>query len=125
MPKITTDYIEAQLCLPMFKQGDDLANHLDNSDNIYDALMAYADQLDYCADMVLELAQRVKDQEVEISADTHYIGVGGPAAVIQPLIDDELLTPNDEEDCENHLDVETESYCPCPSCVGEHYTGGE
>lgn len=90
----------AEFHLPIFKQGDDLAEHLRQEKDTKAALLAYADRLKAATNMVETLATHAKWLEIE-QADTHFILVSGPGLFIRGLIEDGVLTPelgSDEEE---------------------------
>ncbi len=98
--------MHAELHLPIFKQGDDLGHFLQSMDNV-SALKAYAETLESAAEILRTVAERIKDQEVEINADTHFIGLTGPDELISQLIKDNLLEKSaDEEFDEDDEDTE-------------------
>lgn len=96
--------VMAELQLPIYKMGDDLAEHLQEEKDTPSALLAYAESLKAAARMVESLAQHAEWLKVE-QADTHLILVSGPRLVVQALIDSGLLAP--EQDTEDE-DVENE-----------------
>jgi hypothetical protein len=89
----------AELHLPIFKQGDDLAEHLQAEDDTKAALLAYADRLRAAASMVDAVAEHADRLKVE-QADTHFILLSGPESLIWELTTQGLLTheSTDEED---------------------------
>jgi hypothetical protein len=92
-----------ELHLPVFKQGDDLAFCLRQTKTQGDALRRYAEQLRAAATMCEIVADCCDThREIEIDADTHYIGVTGPWNVIHDMIRRDLLSesPDEEEDAE-------------------------
>jgi hypothetical protein len=91
----------AGLCLPFFKQGDDLAGHLDSAASVSEALQAYAENLNLAAEMLRDLAGSVSGREVDIEAGAHCIEVTGPADLIEELIGQGLLNSPDDWDKED------------------------
>lgn len=81
--------------LPIFKQGDDLAKQMREEDTKA-ALLAYADRLRAAASMVDALAEHADRLKVE-HANTHFILVSGPEAMIWELKAQGLLR-NDMSD---------------------------
>ncbi len=91
--------MSAHLCLPILKQGDDLARHLNDGKTAVASLKAYAADLLDAHNAVLQLAEVVqKFPHVSIQGDTHVITVEGPRKVLKPLADDGLL--QEMEECE-------------------------
>lgn len=89
----------AEFHLPIFKQGDDLGEHLRQEKDTTAALLAYAERLKAATSMVETLAKHAKWLMIE-QADTHFILVSGPGLFIRGLIEDGVLTPElgtDEE----------------------------
>jgi hypothetical protein len=82
--------MKAELFLPFFKQGDDLADHLAAEKDTRAAFLAYAEQLRTAAGMLERLAEHADSLQVEL-ADTHLIVVSGPAPLVHRLIADKLL----------------------------------
>lgn len=85
--------------LPVFKQGDDLAHHLETEGSPADAFEALAVQYEaaaaHCRRMV-GLAREVP--EIEVDACTHHIGIRGPAERLGPLVEEGLLALDLYED---------------------------
>ena len=92
----------AELQLPIFKQGDDLAEHLREEKDTKAALLAYAERLRAAAGMVETLAKHAEWLEIE-QADTHFILVSGPGLVIHSLIEEGVLSlePDSDDEQEN------------------------
>jgi hypothetical protein len=89
----------ADIHLPYFKQGDDLAHHLSQCATVEEALEAHAQQLEFAAEILRNVKQMVAGQNVRFDADTHMIHVSGPDAIIDALIDAKYGSrPFDEED---------------------------
>lgn len=86
----------AEFHLPIYKQGDDLGHCLAENDTVRNALLAYAEMLNAAREMVVALAEHADQFEIT-QADTHYIGVEGPAKVVEELIDRGLLSAEPDE----------------------------
>jgi hypothetical protein len=88
----------AQAQLPIYKQGDDLGFCLSKHHTVRAALFAYAEMLAEAQAVVLALADR--GEQLDIQADTHFIGVEGPAVLVDELIEKGMLLPifDDEDD---------------------------
>jgi hypothetical protein len=89
--------VTAELQLPIFKQGDDLAQHLLEEKDTKAALLAYAERLRSAAGMVETLVKHADGLEIE-QADTHFILVSGPGLVIHSLIEEGVLAPEPDSD---------------------------
>ena len=103
----------AELHLPYFKQGDDLAHHLSQAKTVEEALDGHAAQLEFAASILRRVREMVAGQEVTIVADTHYIAIEGPDEVIEALLDSKYATRSfdeeyDEEDDDDFEDDESE-----------------
>ncbi len=94
----------AELHLPYFKQGDDLAHHLSQLSSVEEALEAHANQLEFAASILRKVRAIVAHQGVKIEADTHFIGIEGPDEVIEALIDSNHATRSFDEDEEDEFD---------------------
>lgn len=94
------DLITANLTLPIYKVGSDLAHLLDEAKTPAEALFAYAETLRDAAAKLEKIAARLARVEtVEITADTHMVLVEGPEDVLSPLIEEGLLDePDDDEE---------------------------
>ena len=88
----------AEIHLPYYKQGDDLAMQLERASGVPEALEAHADQLVDAADMLRSIQTIVADQPVYIGADTHMIRIEGPESVIDQLIAADLAVEEDSDD---------------------------
>ena len=64
---------QADIHLPYFKQGDDLAHHIAQSDSIEEALEAHAQQLEFAAVVLRKVKDMITGQGVKVQADTHMI----------------------------------------------------
>jgi hypothetical protein len=82
--------MNAELFLPLFKQGDDLADHLAAEKDTRAAFLSYAEQLRGAAGMLERLAEHAGSLQVEL-ADTHEIVVSGPAPLVRGLMAEGLL----------------------------------
>jgi hypothetical protein len=97
----------AELHLPYFKQGDDLAYHLKRASSVGDALEAHARQLEHAADILRRVKAAIGERDISFSADTHVIAVSGDDDVIDALLNAKLAEAPpweewDEEDEERH-----------------------
>jgi hypothetical protein len=89
---MSANTMNAELPLPIFKQGDDLADHLETEKDTKAGLLAYADRLKCAAEMIEELAQH--GDRLTIQAGSHCIRVSGPTPLIGKLLDQGLLEPD-------------------------------
>jgi hypothetical protein len=87
-----------ELCLPNFKQGDDLAECQRAAGDNAQALRKYALQLKEAADLCEELAAICKKHRLVIEGDTHTISVTGPWKVMHELIDSGMIDPGPEDE---------------------------
>ncbi len=93
----------AEIHLSYFKQGTDLSGHLEHAGNVPAGLESHAESLEAAAKQLRAIQTVVTGQPVEIYADTHYIAINGPDAVIDRLLAEGLAEPHecdDEEDFE-------------------------
>ena len=74
-----------RIYLPYSQQGDDLAECLEDTGNLSDALEAHADLMDLAAEMLRRNKEEVAGHEVSIETDGHRILMTGPAEVIDDL----------------------------------------
>ncbi len=96
------------LHVPYFKQGDDLAHHLEkNKENVLDSLEDYWIQISSAAQTIHKTREIIKKHEkslkdVNIDAQTHMIWIDGPNKIIDELIKEGLGEEDicDCEDCE-------------------------
>lgn len=92
----------AHICLPYFKQGDDLAQFLEGEKSDYiKALRSHSELLHYSAWMLDEIADRIKKsgyKNIEIEAGTHFIGISGPEDLINKLVAEELAQFEEEDE---------------------------
>lgn len=82
--------------LPVFKQGDDLAYHLSETEGaVADAFEALAAQYEGAAAKCRRMAGVAREvPELKVTADTHNIFVQGPVERLSPLVEQELLSPS-------------------------------
>jgi len=99
----------AELHLPIFKQGCDLADHLEAHRGDCDkALLAYAERLTTASKLVMQLAEAIQGSAVVINADCHVIQVDGPTELIEALVGNGLLSEDALEEEEPEWDDEPE-----------------
>lgn len=87
----------AELHLPIFKQGDDLGACLRQHRSTRKALIAYSEKLAVAQAIVLALAEHGKQLEIT-QADTHFIEIEGPSSLVDELIEKGLLSPHFQEE---------------------------
>jgi len=80
-------YVE--VCLPYYKQGDDLAHCLEGA-TPYEALLKHADMMNDTKNILLQIAEVIKEDNIEIEADTHHIGLTVSEAIANLLVEKEL-----------------------------------
>lgn len=87
---------------PIYKFGDDVAFHLREEDNDpFKALARYAKQLETGAEMIRRAAALFESaKEIELHADTHFVGAEVPDELGQQLIDANVAEqePLDEDE---------------------------
>ena len=99
----------AEIHLGYFKQGDDMHQALEKSKDVAEALETHSDWLQGTSEHLLAIKKSIDDynastkktceeNEISIHADTHYIGITGPAKFINKLIKDELATAEENFD---------------------------
>lgn len=103
----------AEVHLSLFKQGDDLGHHLQESKSIPEALERYALQLESVVQHLRSLKDAIKGHEVEMEADTHYISITGSDKLIDTLLEKDLVSENPfgdelEEELEDEEEEEEE-----------------
>jgi hypothetical protein len=94
------------LFLPVFKQGDDLSHHQNqnNPPNQAKAFSGLAEQYISAAEICRKMSKVLETSpEIEVEADTHHIGLFGPVNLLDPLVEEGILSKDeveDDEDCE-------------------------
>jgi len=93
------------LFLPVFKQGDDLANSIQDTTNLEQAFKLQAEKYKSAAEICLKLSNVMKNNEqyITVDAQTHSIMITGPEEIFKSLIEDETLS---EEEFEDDIDEE-------------------
>jgi len=76
-----------EIHLGYFKQGDDLHSCVEDVGNRVLAINALANRLETVVEHLDEIYEIVRDKEIEIEADTHYIGITCEDEVAQELVD--------------------------------------
>jgi hypothetical protein len=76
----------ASINLPYYKQGDDLAEHLAETDSVAKAIEDHAERLTFARDQLLAIKDIVAGQPVTIDAGAHIIWLTGPATVVDKLV---------------------------------------
>jgi hypothetical protein len=99
--------------LPVFKQGDDMAWHLEENDNnpvksfqgLADQYLSAAKQCNQISEF-LAMAGDLSD--VSVDADTHCIWLSAPEKMVEPLLKEKVISPSmfDDEDDEEFDDEE-------------------
>lgn len=93
----------AEIHLPYFKQGDDLAYHLARTRDVAEALEAHARQMESVSESLRSVKTIIAGQAVEIDADTHMIQIDGPDEIIDRLVEHGLAEIPQYEDEEEEL----------------------
>lgn len=94
-----------ELHLPVFKQGSDLGHAIQqNPGDLRAAFEEQASRYDAAAQICRRMAGvAAETPDLEIQADTHYIGVSGPSDRLDSLVREDFLSVTDygdEEDWE-------------------------
>lgn len=119
MPKIKKDVKTATIWLGYFKQGDDMNHCLtETENNIIKAFETHAELMLSVADHLKGVAKCLGKvspgnlKEIEVFADTHHIGISGPASIIDELVTLELATIEDygDEDEDDFEDDDEEEW---------------
>ena len=96
--------------LPYFKQGDDLASFLENKpQNPSLAMREHAAMLRETAeflDKAADIVSGVPTSDIDIQADTHFIGLEAPDAVCDALLATGYACPSFTEDDDEDDDLE-------------------
>lgn len=108
---------QVEIHLPYFKQGDDLAGHIENcGGNCIEGLRSHAESLRAAAtilDRIAEIATGDLPKAVtarlsgrcplNIDADTHMIMASGETEILQKLVNEEIADPWEPEEEEEKL----------------------
>lgn len=99
-----------EIHLPYYNQGDDFNNCLRTFPPITKALKYHSNQLQYAANMLLEIKKLIDKfpGETTIDADCHYINLTGSDELVDALVAAELATIPDWYDEEEDEDFEDE-----------------
>lgn len=93
------------LQLPYFKQGDDLNNYLEETDNnIAEAFELHSAQLESAADTLSMLAHIASENEMEIDADTHFISITCTDKVAELIRSEDIEIQEVTEDEDEKVD---------------------
>jgi len=114
-----SDIINAEICLPIFKQGDDIEACIvrDENDkiNAKATIQKYIDLL-YSA---ISILNNIKDSipenhEFEIGGDTHYIHISGNRQILESMAENNLVRieedDNEEDEEDNNNEDDNEQY---------------
>jgi len=105
-----------EIWLPMFKQGDDLAHHLEHSSSPAEAFEGHAAQMVVVSNQLRAIAAAIRETEtnstglVDVEAGTHFIGLTGPNHLISRLLKEELAHESEWEDDEEDEYLEDETW---------------
>ena len=126
---MSSDKITANIWLPYFKQGDDLADSIEKkADGSVDAkktLENHIALLEYAANMLKHINDEIPDEnDVDLDGNTHYIGITADETLIDKLVVKKLVTIkefSDENDdtCEEIIDCDNEN-CDNENCDNEN-----
>lgn len=95
--------------LPIFKKGDDMHHCLETTPSAKEAFLKQAGAYEYCAEACKVLAEFVeKHPEVEIDAQTHWLGLSGPEDLFADLLLQDIvyLAPGFDEEEDGDEDDE-------------------
>ena len=101
-----------EICLPYFKQGDDLSYHVESTDSPANAFKCHAHQLEDAVSMLKKIAEILdKYTDVSVEACTHHISLDGPEEMVKELVNAELgripeWLEEEEEEYEEEEDEE-------------------
>jgi len=98
---MSDDYIDADIHLPYFKQGDDLRHCLEETNTPLEALDNHVKIMQITIELLKNIQFYIKEFKVQnkihIDAGTHHIGINGPKDFINKLIKLKLATTWDED----------------------------
>lgn len=84
------EYINYELFLH-WKQGDDFASCLEETDTVEEALRKWAEGFDACADHCRKLADEFSGKNIEGQGDTHFIAFSGDEEVLERAVEKGLI----------------------------------
>lgn len=92
----------AEISLPYFKQGDDLASYIEDCSSMPEAFEQHAMAMDAAAETLRGIKKSIGENEVFIDAMTHMISIEAEASVIDRLVSEKLAYEcedfNDEDE---------------------------
>ncbi len=83
----------AEIRLGYFKQGSDLGKCISECGDLVAGLKLHKSNMESVADHLGKIAKIINNYSVslvKINADTHHIGISGPAEMIDELVKDDL-----------------------------------
>jgi hypothetical protein len=88
------------LFLPVFKQGDDFASHVEaNNGHPVKSFLDFAERYKSAAEICQTLANRLSNlvniDDIEVSGDTHSIWLNLPEEIANPLVKESILVEED------------------------------
>ena len=90
--------------LPIGKQGDDFAQHIEDSEFPREALFLLADQYEYAADLCRRVARKATDDLTVECAQAHEIIISDEESYMESLEEDDILFEVVVEVCEDCKD---------------------
>lgn len=86
--------------LPVHKQGDDLAGHVEHCNTHREALLSLAEQFEVAADLCRRVARKAGDDFSVECAEAHMVIISDEESRMEPLEEDEVLFEVKEDVCE-------------------------
>lgn len=89
-----------------WKQGDEIANCLEQTESVSEALRLRGKMLSDCVEVCNKLADLFDGSDITCDADTHMIAFSGNKELLQKAADQELLDVIDFDDDEEEEDLD-------------------
>jgi hypothetical protein len=107
-----SDIINAEICLPIFKQGDDIEACIvrDENDKINTkaTIQNYIDLLHSAISILNSIKDTIpENHDFEIGGDTHYIHISGNRQILESMAENNLVRIEEDD---NEVDNEVEEY---------------
>ena len=87
-----------------------MADSIDDTKSLQEAFELQAEKYKTAADICLKLANIMKnnEQNIEIDAGTHHIGITGPEDIFKELVEENIMYVSFNEDEEDDDDIDEE-----------------